>query len=71
MHVRQGPGKTECGPGIEVVLSGDEVASAIDDYIEKRGVTVSGPRTITVNGALCYQGRVYVDPSGHVIVKPV
>ena len=67
MKVRHGAGKTQYGPGVEIKLSGDEVATAIDAYLVARGLHVSGPRTITVNGDLCNKGRVYVDPSGFVI----
>lgn len=69
MKVRCGKGPTEYGPGVEIKLTGDEVATAIDAYLVARGVYVSGPRTITVNGELCDVGRVYVDPSGFVIYK--
>ena len=64
MEVRFGKGKTEYGPGVEVDLTGDEVATAIDAYLVAHGVHVSGPRTVTVNGELCGDGNVYVDPSG-------
>lgn len=69
MKVKYGKGPTEYGPGVEIKLTGDEVAIAIDAYLVARGVHVSGPRTITVNGELCDVGRVYVDPSGFVIYK--
>lgn len=69
MKVKYGKGPTEYGPGVEIKLTGDEVAIAIDAYLVSHGVHVSGPRTITVNGKLCDVGRVYVDPSGFVIYK--
>lgn len=69
MKVKQGSGRTKFGPGVNVDLSGSEVARAIDAYLVARGVFVSGPRTITVNGELCETGRVYVDPAGFVIRK--
>lgn len=50
--------------GAVVELSGDEVATAIDAYLVARSVYVGGPRTVTVNGELCREGRVFVDPSG-------
>jgi len=67
MDIGYGRGITAYGPGIEIRLSGDEVALAIDAYLVAHDVVVRGPRTITVNGALCGIGRVYVDPSGFVI----
>jgi hypothetical protein len=69
MKVRIGKGKTKYGPGVEIKLSGDEVAIAIDTYLVAHGIHVDGPRTITVNGDLCEKGRVYVDPSGFVMHK--
>jgi len=69
MKVKAGKGPTEYGPGVEIKLSGDEVAVAIDAYLVAHGIHVDGPRTITVNGELCERGKVYVDPSGSVIHK--
>lgn len=69
MEVRYGDGKTEYGPGVSIELTGDEVATAIDAYLVAHGVYVSGPRTISVNGDLCDDGQVYVDPSGFVIAN--
>lgn len=66
-EVRTGKGRTEFGPGVEVVLTGDEVAIAVDAFLVAHGIHVSGPRTITVNGELCEAGEVYVDPSGFVV----
>lgn len=57
------------GLGVNIHLSGDEVATAIDTYIVAHNIYVSGPRTITVNGQLCEVGKIYVDPSGRVIAK--
>ena len=67
MDIKHGKGKTQYGPGVEINLSGDEVAIAIDAYLVAHRVYVDGPRTITVNGELCDVGEVYVDPSGFVI----
>lgn len=67
MNIQFGKGKKEHGPGVEINLSGDEVAKAIDAYLVAHGIYVDGPRTITVNGELCEEGEIYVDPSGNVI----
>lgn len=67
MLVKHGNGRTAFGPGVAIELSGDEVATAIDAYLVAHQIHVSGSRTITVNGALCGSGHVYVDPSGSVI----
>ena len=55
--------------GVDIHLSGDEVATAIDAYLVSHSIHVNGPRTITVNGQLCEVGKVYVDPSGQVIAE--
>lgn len=67
MDIIPGKGSTDYGPGVDIHLDGDEVAIAIDAYLVAHGVHVSGPRTITVNGWLIKEGRVYVDPSGFVV----
>lgn len=69
MKVKFGKGKTEFGPGVEINLTGDEVAIAIDAYLVAHDIHVFGPRTITVNGKLCEKGRVFVDPSGFVMAN--
>lgn len=66
MQIKYGEGTTQFGPGVNIDLTGDEIASAIDAWLASRGVLVSGPRTVTVNGALCSVGQVHVDPSGSV-----
>jgi len=66
MDVKHGNGLTKYGPGVDICLTGDEVAIAIDAYLVSHGVNVSGPRTILVNGKPCSYGSVYVDPSGFV-----
>lgn len=65
--VKIGNGKTEFGPGVEVTLTGSEVAAAIDAFLVAHRIHVSGSRTISVNGELCVAGSIYVDPSGFVI----
>ena len=67
MKVKYSSGKTEYGPGVEIKLTGNEVAIAIDAYLVAHRIHVNGPRTVRVNGELCESGRVYVDPSGFVI----
>jgi hypothetical protein len=67
MNVKYGKGSTEFGPGVNIDLSGDEVATAIEAWLVAHGVCVRGPRTIRVNGYLIHHGRVYVDPSGFVV----
>lgn len=67
MKITHGNVKTEFGPGVDIDLTGDEVALAISSWLVAHGVHVEGARTITVNGELCEHGNVYVDPSGFVI----
>jgi len=67
--VEIGNGTTEFGPGVEITLTGDEVAIAIDAYLVAHEIHVSGPRTVCVNGGLCEDGSIYVDPSGFVIAN--
>jgi len=69
MKITFGKGKTEFGPGVQIKLSGNEVATAIDAYLVANGVNVQGPRTIRVNGEMCEKGSIYVDPSGFVETK--
>ena len=69
MDVKLGSGTTEFGPGVDINLTGDEVARAIDAFLVAHDIDVTGPRTITVNGSLCESGNVYVDPSGHVVTE--
>jgi hypothetical protein len=67
MKIKHGKGTTEYGPGVDILLTGDEVATAILTWLTAHSVYISGPRTIMVNGELCEEGRVYIDPSGFVI----
>ena len=69
MNITHGKGTTEYGPGVEITLTGDEVVTAIMAYLVAHNVVVRGPRTVSVNGQLCEHGRVYVDPSGFVVVN--
>ena len=66
MEIKYGEGKTEYGPGVEINLSGNEVAIAIDAFLTAHDIHINGARTIRVNGELCQKGRIYVDPSGQV-----
>jgi len=68
MFVSFGEGSTEYGPGIQIDLTGEEVAKAIEAYLVAHGIYQSGPRTIRVNGKLIEKGSMYVDPSGFVMV---
>lgn len=67
MKVKHGKGKSQFGPGVSIKLTGDEVATAIHTYLVAHGIYISGPATVTVNGDLCVDGHVYVDPSGFVM----
>lgn len=71
MHIRYGDGETEYGPGVLVELAGDEIATAIDAWLTAHNITINGPRTIRVNGDICHNGEVYVDPSGILISNGV
>jgi hypothetical protein len=63
------PVTTQYGTAVKIQLSGNDVATAIDAWLVAQGVTVVGPRTISVNSELCREGRVFVDPSGYVVKK--
>jgi hypothetical protein len=69
MQVKYGNGPTEFGPGVNIELTGDDVAVAVFAWLVAHGVYIDGPRTVTVNGDLCEFGSVYVDPSGFVIAN--
>jgi hypothetical protein len=61
--------ETAYGHGVKIILSGDEIATAIDTYLAAHGIIINGARTINVNGELCKEGQIYVDPSGKVIAN--
>lgn len=67
MKIKYGKGPTKFGPGIDIFLTSEEVATAIMTYLTIRDVHISGPRTIKINDELCRVGYIYVDPSGFVI----
>jgi hypothetical protein len=69
MEISFGKGKTEYGPGVQIDLTGSEVAMAIYTYLTAHNVIISGAATITVNGELCEYGGIYVDPSARVIAN--
>ena len=71
VKVSFGNGTTDYGPGVNIDLTGDQVATAIDAYLVSHGIHISGPRTTSVNGDQCETGRVYVDPSGFAIVDGI
>ena len=66
MKAVYGVGKTACGPGVSITLDGNELATAIDAYLVANRISVTGLRTVTVNGQRCLSAHMYVDPSGHV-----
>ena len=68
MKIKKGKGTSEYGKGVNIVLSGDELALAINSWLHAKGVYTSGPVTTRVNdGEQCFGATVYVDPSGSVI----
>lgn len=69
MKIRKGKSNSKFGKGVTITLKGEEVARAIITYLTAKGVHISGPRTITVNGELCEVGEIYIDPSGFCIDK--
>ena len=69
MEVKKGSGTSKYGSGVEINLTGDEVATAIDAYLVAHNIHHFGPRTIRVNGELPKIARIYVDPSGYVIAN--
>lgn len=71
MEIDYGKGTTEYGTGVDIKLTGSEVAMAIETYLIAHNVRYTGPRTITVNDELCREANVYVDPSGSVIADGI
>jgi len=69
MKIKYGSGTTKFGPGVQIDLSGEEIATAIGAYLVAHNVYISGARTIKVNGELINDGYIYVDPSGFVIAE--
>ena len=50
---------------VDIELTGEELAAAIDAYLAARGTPVRGPRTIIVNGWTCEAStvKIYLDPA--------
>lgn len=71
MEIKFGNGKTEFGTGVQINLTGNEVAMAIYTYLMAHNVVINGAATIRVNGELIEDGEMYVDPSGKVIADGV
>jgi len=71
INVTYGKGTTKFGPGIQIDLTGVDVANAIFAYLVAHDINIFGPATINVNGELIKKGSVYVDPSGEVIAKGI
>jgi len=69
MKIKHGKGKTKYGTGVDIKLSGEEVAMAIYTYLCAHNVHIRGAATIRVNGELIDKGSIYVDPSGYVVAK--
>lgn len=69
MDIKYGNGSSQYGPGVSVEMTGDELAMAVDAWLESQGLLIAGPRTVRVNGARCESAHVYVDPSGAVLAR--
>ena len=67
MKIASGKVETKYGPGVSIDLTGEDVAMAIHTWLVAHGVYIDGPMTIRVNGDLCREGHVYIDPSGSVV----
>lgn len=50
-------GQDETWAGVDIELSGTEVAAGTGAFLVAHGIHVSGPRTVTVNGEPCKVGR--------------
>ena len=69
MKVKYGKGTTKYGPGVEITLSGSEVALAVYTYLTAHDVHIDGAATMRMKGDLFKKTQVYVDPSGRVVAK--
>lgn len=71
MKIYFGKGTTKYGPGVQIDLTGEEVARAIYTYFAAQDVNIIGTATIRVNGEQLSHGEVYVDPSSSVVAHGV
>lgn len=69
MIIRYGKGTTEFGPGIDIELTGNEVALAIEAWLVGQDVHIRGSRTIHVNEDLIENARIYLDPSATLMAR--
>lgn len=69
IDIQPGKGTSQYGTGIDINLTGDQLATAITAYLHAHNIHINGSRTVSVNGQLCKHANVYVDPSGFVIKK--
>jgi hypothetical protein len=69
MKLEYGKGKSASGPGVNIILDGDDIAKAIDLYLYAQNVHVRGTRTIHMldEAVKHVTGNIFVDPSGYVI----
>jgi len=67
MNIEYGKGTTEFGPGVDVTLTGGDVARAIYAYLVAHDIHVCGAATMRIAGELIGDCGIYVDPSGKVI----
>ena len=57
------------GVATEIHLNGNELATAILTYLTSKSVVHTGSITISVNGELCDNAKIYVYPEGQVLRK--
>ncbi len=69
MEISFGEGTTEYGTGVQIDLTGSEVATAILAYLVAHDVNISGAMTISVNGKRIKYGGIYCDPSANVVAN--
>ena len=69
MDISFGTGTTKYGTGVQIDLTGEEVATAIYAYLMAHNVVIDGCATIKVNDERIKDCYIYVDPSGRVIAN--